>query len=282
LEGKIALSYIIAEIGSNWLVEENNDKKNTVSVLESIVKAKEAGADAVKFQLLSSKELYGHDLKYSPADKYHLKEKIIEAAAISCGLRDIDFMCSAFSKEGYDSINEYVKMHKVASCEATDLKLIDHVFALDKRVMVSTGGLLENQITDLIKRYPEGQLVLADCVIDYPADPSQYNLCIIAEWIEEYGMAAVAFSDHTIGYSTALAAQGLGATIFEKHVNMTGGTSSPDSGVSINPYQFSVYCSVLKNHRKHKRLLSPEEKINVEKYQRRQLKHGFYRPHKGI
>jgi sialic acid synthase SpsE len=277
LEGTIALSYIIAEIGSNWLVEENNDKKNTVSVLESIAKAKEAGADAVKFQLLSSKELYGHDLKYSPADKYNLKEKIIEAAAISCGLRDIDFMCSAFSKEGYDSINEYVKMHKVASCEATDLKLIDHVFALDKRVMVSTGGLLENQITDLIKRYPEGQLVLADCVIDYPADPSQYNLCMIAEWIEEYGMAAVAFSDHTIGYSTALAAQGLGATIFEKHVNLTGSASSPDSEFSLGYNGFEDYCRVLKTHRSPK-LISCSEKANVEKYQRRQLKHGFYRP----
>ena len=272
------MTYVIAEIGSNWFVEENNDHKNIKSVIASVQKAREAGADAAKFQLLSSKELYGYHVKDSPIDKYTLKDAIIEAAAVSCKINNIDFMCSAFSTEGYKSIDQYVKMHKVASCEAVDLKLIDSVFAFDKRVMVSTGGLTESQINVLLSRYPEGQLVLADCVIDYPAEPDQYNLCVLAEWLE-HGLTEVAFSDHTMGYATALAAQGLGATIFEKHVNF--GTSihnSPDSDSSITMEVFKDYCQVLKTHRIRKQL-SSFERANVTKHQRRELEHGFYRPH---
>src|SRR3990167_1071022 len=109
-----AKTFIIAEIGSNWTSFE--EAKDSISF------AKQAGADAVKFQAFRVEALYGfYDSQYGehramggngelPLEWLpKLKEK-----ADACG---IEFMCSAFSPELYDVVNPYVLVHKIASSE---------------------------------------------------------------------------------------------------------------------------------------------------------------------
>ena len=266
--------YIIAEIGSNWRVYDDKEK-NKVAIGHQIRQVRCAGADAVKFQYVTSKELYGKQIPR--LDKYHLYEDILVHSAKLAEIQEIDFMCTAFSKEGYQFVDEFVKIHKVASCEATDLDMIDYVISLDKAVIISTGGLDNSQIDTLIDRYPEDQITLMDCVIDYPARPDQYDLSILTD-IQAKGIK-VGLSDHTTSYVTAIAAQHLGATIFEKHVNFDWVKDSPDASTSIDRTDFEIYCSVIRN-KTHGRMkkISSRESSNVRDHQRRQLEHGFYRP----
>jgi N-acetylneuraminate synthase len=262
---------IIAEIGSNW-AKTDNQETNLDWAKKQITKASEAGATDVKFQYYTHKDLFGTSGKL-PTE---LPESWLPILHEHCKAVKVKFLCTAFSPEGYDAVDKFVKMHKVASCEATDLDLIDYVMKFSKPVMVSTGGLKPDQIEHLIVRYPWSQLILADCVIEYPASSDQYNLCVLEEWRTMY---ASALSDHTFGYATALAAQGLGATIFEKHVDFYphDGLPTPDWEVSSNYFQFSTYCNVLKKHELPK-LISPSEAYNVKMSQRRKTANGFYRP----
>jgi sialic acid synthase SpsE len=262
---------LIAEIGSNW-AKTNYVKKNLEWAERQIFAAYSAGATDVKFQFYSHSELYGRKGKIPgelPADWVPHLKKYSDSVGIN-------FLCTAFSRRGYNHIDPYVDMHKVASCESTDDELINHVMKFGKPVMISTGGLNNNQINQLREKHPWGQLILADCVIDYPASPDQYNLLIIEEW---NNMFASALSDHTHGYVTALAAQGLGATIFEKHVDFfpNSGFETPDKSVSSDFDQFEIYCRVLKTH-KLKKQISYREATNAKMYQRRETSQGCYRP----
>jgi sialic acid synthase SpsE len=262
---------IIAEIGSNW-AKTDNMCHNYEWAKKQIVWAKQAGATDVKFQFYTHEDLFGEKGKGTCELPPHMLPQLANYA----DLMELDFLCTAFSKAGYDLVDPLVKMHKVASCEATDLKLIDHVMGFNKPVMISTGGLKTPQIEEIIERYPWSQLILADCVIDYPANPSQYNLCILNEWRNMY---ATALSDHTHGYVTALAAQGLGATIFEKHVDFFphDGKRTPDAAVSCNFDDFKAYCQVIRDQSLPKQISAPEA-YNVKMYQRRETPNGFYRP----
>jgi len=262
---------IIAEIGSNW-AKTDNLCLNYEWAKKQIVKAKEAGATDVKFQFYTYRDLFGEKGNSS----CELPGSWLPKLANYADIMEIDFLCTAFSKDGYDQVDPLVKMHKIASCEAIDLALVDHVMGFNKPVMISTGGLEQRQIDEIIDRYPWSQLILADCVIDYPADPNQYNLCILREWRNMY---ATALSDHTHGYVTALAAQGLGATIFEKHVDFfpKEGKPSPDAAVSCNYDDFRAYCQVIRDQKLSKQISLPEA-INVKMYQRRETPNGFYRP----
>lgn len=262
---------IIAEIGSNWC-KTDNAELNYIWAKKQIIRAKEAGATAVKFQYYTYKDLFG----VAGEAACELPSYMVPKLAAYCDIVGIDFLCTAFSKEGYKRIDPFVKMHKVASCESTDFDLMTYVMGFHKPVMISTGGLKEAQIDEIIERYPWKQLILADCVIDYPADPNQYNLCQLTQWKNMY---ATALSDHTFGYVTALAAQGLGATIFEKHVDFypLEGNKTPDSAVSTNYEDFRTYCQVLKYQVLPKRISSSEAN-NVKMYQRRKTEYGYFRP----
>lgn len=272
------MAYIIAEIGSNWKISDDL-KKNKAAIVQIVNEVAKVGADAVKFQLLSSKELYGLDIPNHPLDKYILPDELLELAYETADAVDIDFMCTAFSKEGYNKVNPYVRMHKIASCENTDHELIKHVLDLDKQVIISTGGMVGKEIDLMMSEFGiTDQIIYADCVINYPADPNEYNLVHMGLNHRKGCIKQWALSDHTKGYITALAAQGLGASIFEKHVNFDWVKYGPDVNVSSNFEEFQEYIDALRYQCCIKEGLSNKEQKNAEAHRRRKLEHGFFRP----
>jgi sialic acid synthase SpsE len=270
------LVYIIAEIGSNWKKFESENKNNT-AIANQIHHAKLAGADAVKFQMFSSKELYGQH-GYAADDWALPREKIATIFEI-CKSTKIDFMCTAFSKEGYDFIDPFVNTHKIASSEAANLELVEHVSKMDKPTIISTGGLNENRMCEVIqvfkKQKKEDLLIMLDCVAKYPASADDYLIWPITGFKRRGVKAGI--SDHTLGYVAALAAQGCGAEYFEKHFDgLKGqGMKSPDDCVSVDPKEFKMYCQVLRGKLKERRkgLVVAEEDFR-KKHQRK----GKYRP----
>ena len=67
--------------------------------------------------MFTVKELYRPSYP-GPESTYALPREWVKLLADHCGRLGIDFMCSAFSVDGYKFIDPFVKMHKVTSPEA--------------------------------------------------------------------------------------------------------------------------------------------------------------------
>lgn len=250
------MAYIIAEIGSNW--------NNFDDCYKSIALSKQCGADAVKFQLFSHKELYGFDgeIKGSLPREWipKLKEK-----ADACA---IDFMCSAFSPDGFKFINNYVNTHKLASSEITCLQTLETLKSFNKPIIASTGGHSLSDISNMINILGKEKLAILYCVSEYPSrsvDPAK-----IVDLKQKLGIT-LGFSDHSTSFTfiPRLACKLFGAEIIEKHVSFID-TLTQDSPHSLISEEFMIMCNQIKNdYLPRYEGLTSNEKDMVLKHNRR-------------
>jgi len=230
--------FIIAEVGSN-IFKTDSPSANLKIAYEQIVKAKRCGADAVKFQMFTSKELYGE--VYESVDKYALPRAWVASLKECCDDNDIDFMCSCFSVGGYEFIDPYVRMHKVASPEVTDVNIVAYLKRQDKPVIWSNGCSHVSTWGHKMKD------VILNCVSQYPATEYDYDYSPPSQdSIYTWGI-----SDHTKELIAALITRKQGGSYFEKHVDLLRheGNTTPDACVSMNEIDFGHYCRVLRAHK---------------------------------
>lgn len=220
--------FIIAEIGSNFRSQDD--------CVQSIKLARACGADAVKFQLFTERELYGFGDKNSHT--FAIGAWIEDLAAVAKNV-GIEFMCTAFSPEGVDIVDPFVKKHKVASSENAYTQLLDRVASKGKPVFISTGGSSISDMKrtlDYLKKYPSIDVTLLYCVSSYPA--KAFNLFKM-EQLAQLGKP-VGFSDHSTDelYAPLSASVHFDARVIEKHMRLDKITNTPDAGHSITPDAF--------------------------------------------
>lgn len=224
--------FIIAEVGSNW--------ESLEDCIASIIAAKLAGADAVKFQLYTHKELYGYDGEIAG----ELPREWVEKLYSKCEEVGIEFMCTAFSAEGYDFIDPFVKRHKIASAETTDISIRNRVWELDKPILVSSGGSSLEEMVDIVKKLEGRDVSVLYCVSSYPAKNIDFR-----------AINRLARRFHKVGYSchsdewlpTALACRDFDhLEVLEKHFKIRD-MNTPDNGHSILPSDFSKMVATIKN-----------------------------------
>lgn len=222
---------IIAEVGSNFKTLE--DCRNSIRI------AKACGADYVKFQTYTHKELYGFDgdLKCEPD---------LESLARVCRGERIGFMCTAFSSEGYRRVNELVKIHKVASSEITDLNLLATVNSFRKPVILSCGGATPTEIDAALFALRSCKVTLLYCVVAYPAKIVDFRH--LDQLMDNYeDRCDFGYSDHSIDVlNIPKIARDRGCVIIEKHVNFTEHKDTPDAPHSLNTEEFHMMCRHLK------------------------------------
>lgn len=254
---------VIAEIGSNH--------KSKDDCAKSIRLAARFGADVVKFQIFGGFDLYGPnyvgDLGLWPD---------LDLLALEAKYHDIELMVTAFSPNGYEEVNKYVRRHKIASSEITDLDILDRVNRFKKPVIVSTGGATEAEIETALAKLKDCPVTLLYCVVDYPAKIVDFRHMV--ELSKTYGLP-VGYSDHTIDViNIPDLAKKNGATIIEKHVNFCGYTDTPDAGHSLNLEEFGIMVRALKGIP-----VSMLETYRPNPYKRKRMsfehfKDGYYRP----
>src|SRR3990167_8381290 len=123
--------FIIAEAGSNWKVGSSAaDWKRARALVDT---AKEAGADAVKFQTFRASSVYVPNAGVSAyLSKQGIRESIvglferlsmpyemIPKLAAYCRKQKMEFMSSFFSADDFKIVNPWVWRHKIASYEIT-------------------------------------------------------------------------------------------------------------------------------------------------------------------
>lgn len=254
--------YIVAEISAN-----HNQKFD--QAVELIKAAKEAGADAVKFQtytpdtmtiksdrpefrigggtLWDGKTLY--DLYAEAYTPWEWQAKLKEVAE-NLGL---DFFSTAFDPTAVDFLEEMrVPVHKIASFEIVDIPLIEKMASIGKPLIISTGMATLGEIEEAVQAARNAgatQIALLKCTSAYPSPPEEMNLRTIPHLAESFGVP-VGLSDHTLGIAVPVAAVALGACIVEKHFTLSRDIPGPDSAFSLEPHEFKAMVEAIRTAEK--------------------------------
>lgn len=223
-------SFIIAEIGSNWHCLRD--------VLDSIQMAKNSGADAAKLQLFTQEELYGYDCQL-PRD-YELPTEWIPQCKEKADAAGIELMVTAFSEEGYDRVDPFVKRHKISSAENKCMNLLRKVASFKKPIIYSCGGLSLSEIHAVLKDWHPPGLTLMYCVMAYPSRHHDlFKMRHLAGIADHYG-ASLGFSDHShdVVYAPKSACHIHGAVVIEKHFKLSSIDGTPDAPHSLDQIEF--------------------------------------------
>ena len=239
---------VFAEVSAN-----HNQSFDTA--VELINKAKECGADAVKFQAYTPETLtIDCDNEYFQIEHpewggqtlYELYKKAytpwewlgkLKKVADEVG---IIFLCTAFDKTSVDLLEGLdICAHKISSFELVDLPLIEYVAKTGKPLIMSTGMADLSEIAEAVdtaRKAGAEEISLLKCVSSYPANPEDMNLRTIPDMKERFG-CPVGFSDHSMGIGASVCAVALGAAIIEKHFTLSRKIETPDSFFSIEPQE---------------------------------------------
>lgn len=245
--------FVIAEVGSNWVGK--SQKKSVEQAFELIEKAKEAGANAVKFQMFRAKDVYILNAGLSSYlqkngiedDIQHLFEKLempdemVPLLFEHCKKLDIELMASVFSERDLKVIDPFVKRHKIASYENTHIPLIARTAQTKKPLILSTGASTIEDIDSAINAFYEAggtDITLLQCTAKYPADPKAIHLRVIP-WLTQRFQVSIGLSDHSLHpFSAPLGAIAQGAAIIEKHFTLNKALEGPDQSYAIEPKEF--------------------------------------------
>jgi pseudaminic acid synthase len=238
--------FIIAEVSTNHGQDFNR-------ALEMIKKAKECGADAVKFQCFKPETLtldcdneyfqvehpqWGGQTLYELYKKAYTPWEWFPKLKETAEKEGILFFATTFDKSSTDFLeNLKVPIHKIASFELVDLPLIEYTAKTKKPLIISTGmGSMEEikEAVDMARKVGGKDIILLKCVSSYPAEPEEINLKTLPDMKERFD-CKIGLSDHTLGIGVAIAAVALGSKVIEKHFTLSRKIKTPDSFFSIEP-----------------------------------------------
>ena len=251
--GKGYKPFVIAELSANH-------GGNIQRAKETIVAAKNSGADAVKIQT------YTPDTMTLDSDKndfmindglwkgYNLYELYKEAYtpfewhkelfefAKSQGVL---LFSTPFDETAVELLQELdAPAFKIASFEITDLPLIEYAASKCKPMFISTGMSDLNEIGEALECcYKNGNrdVLLFHCISNYPADIRSSHLGDIS-YLADYFKVEVGLSDHTTSNLASVLAIANGASAIEKHFKLDEKDCGPDASFSILPAQLKSLC----------------------------------------
>jgi len=235
----------VAEISSN----HNGDISRSIAMIEA---AKEAGCDAVKFQLFRIDELFAPEVVRAKKELQERKKwelpvsflpKLADAAK-KCG---IEFSCTPFYLDAIEELRPYVSFYKVASYELLWHDLLVGCAATGKPVVLSTGMATMEEIASAVQSIVDKgtrDLTLLHCTSSYPTPVKEANLRAIQTMRHGLKNFSSSFdlkfglSDHTV--NTAVVLKSIfryDASFIEFHFDLEGKGYEFDSGHCWLPAQ---------------------------------------------
>ena len=250
-------NFIITENQRPMFVAEisGNHNQKLSNALKLIKRAKEAGADAVKFQYYNENDM---SLNYKKKE-FKIKDKkspwrgkyLFDLYKKSSTPKKWFKKLFSYSKKmgilsftsvfNHQDIIELEKLgnpaYKISSFEINHLPLIDRASKTGKPIIISTGIASNKNIVDAInicKKNKNNKIILLKCTSEYPAKLENSNLNSIPFYKKKY-KCLVGLSDHTKGITASIVAAQKGACMIEKHLKLRTDKKSVDSSFSIDP-----------------------------------------------
>lgn len=248
--------------------------------------AAEAGADAVKFQILDTDRLIGDrdvEMTYKVLgpegrveDVTERLETILRRRALApeewrelkryadkCG---ITFFATVDYPETLALVQE-MGCHavKVASGDLNHHGWLEVVGRAGMPVMIDTGSSTIGEIeraVEILTGAGTVDIVIHHCPSGYPARLESINLRIITTLRQMFEFP-IAFSDHTPGWDMDIAAVALGATMVEKTLTLDRRTRSAEHIMSLEPSEARAFVQAIRDVEvalgTPRRLMSAEE-----------------------
>ena len=238
---KLISPFVIAEVGNNHEGKFEIAKK-------LILKASEAGVDAVKFQTFKTEDYVNASDKkrYNQLKKFELtKEQFYKLSKIA-KKKNLKFISTPFDLESAEFLNKIVDFYKISSGDLTYLRLIENIIKFKKDTIISTGCSTIEEIKKTFefikkKNFPLNKLSFLHCVSMYPAPISNINLSSI-NYLKKKFNIRIGYSDHSIGYTIPVLSVLYGAQIIEKHFTLDNNFSNfRDHKLSLNPKNLGLF-----------------------------------------
>jgi N-acetylneuraminate synthase len=266
-------TYFIADIAANH--DGSLDRAKQLVRL-----AKEAGADAAKFQNFSAPKIvsdYGfRSLGGQQSHQSTWKKSVFEVyqgASIPfewsqelkacCDEVGIDYFSSPYDFEAIDMLDPYVPVYKIGSGEITWLEALERIARKGKPVIIATGasniGEVQKAMHTLLDLNP--QIVLMQCNTNYTASLENFkhiHLRVLETYKLMFPQVILGLSDHTPGHATVLGAVALGARVIEKHFTDDNFREGPDHKFAMNP---ESWAAMVENTRQLERALGSADKF---------------------
>ncbi len=249
--------FIIAEAGVN----HNGDINIAFKLCDA---AKEAGVDAVKFQIFDADKLvtkiakkaeYQSKNDQSSSTQYEMLKRLalsnndFKRISDYCNKIGIKFMATAFDEESLDFLYDLgVDVIKVPSGEITNLPYLIKLSKLWKKIIMSTGMASLNEVKtayDVLSKNGADVIVL-HCTTEYPAPFNTVNLKAMSYLGKMLGIK-YGYSDHTEGIEVSIASAALGASVVEKHFTLDKTMDGPDHKASIEPTELKRMVDSIRN-----------------------------------
>lgn len=245
-----APTYFIADIAANHDGDFQRAK-------DLIYAAKEAGADAVKFQHFKAEKIVSdrgfrelgaqlsHQVKWNKPvfEVYRQYEcnrdwnlDLVETAKTA----EVDFMTTPYDTDAVEQLDPYLLAYKIGSGDITWTDFIATVAQRNKPVLLACGASsmadVERAVETALAVNPA--LILLQCNTNYTGSLGNFrhiNLRVLQTFAVRYPGMLLGLSDHTPGHTTVLGAIALGARVIEKHLTDDNSRVGPDHPFSMNP-----------------------------------------------
>lgn len=251
---------IIAEAGVN----HNGDYEMAKQLA---LKAKEAGADYVKFQTGIPENVisrYADMAEYQKVNvgcaesqldmvrKIMLDRNAFAPLKQYCNEIGIKFISTPFDLVSIDVLRP-LKMDfwKIPSGEITNFPYLKKIAQLGEPVVMSTGmselGEIEKAI-EILCYYglTKEHITLLHCNTEYPTPMQDVNLKAMLQLRDKFGVK-VGYSDHTKGIEVPIAAVALEAEVIEKHFTLDRTLPGPDHKASLEPHELKAMVDAIRN-----------------------------------
>jgi len=242
--------FIIAEIG-------NNHEGNFALAEKLVHLAKEAGADAVKFQTFQTEHYVSRKQseRFARLKSFELQHEDFKRLAEIAQTLGLAFISTPFDLHSAEFLGGIATALKIASGDNTFYPLIETAAKQGKPLLISGGmaDISELQKAEALVRdtwsgaHIHQDLALLHCVASYPVPVEQANLGAIVH-MKNALQCTIGYSDHTIGIEAATIAVALGARIIEKHFTIDHHYSSfRDHQLSADPSEMAELVQRVKN-----------------------------------
>lgn len=234
-------TYVIFEVASthanNWDIAK-----------DYVQQAKEAGADALKFQLYEADKLLNPISSIlKPAYDYFKtaqtpKEWFPKLLQL-CKKAGIDLLCTPFDENAATFLNSLgLPAVKIASGDLTNHQLLAHVAKFKKPVILSTGMATMDEVkqaVSILKKTGCREFALLQCTSVYPMPYEDTNIRAM-QTLQNAFKTIVGYSDNgSKGVMVPLVAVAMGASVIEKHVTSRKNRGSMDDVFSLTVSEFA-------------------------------------------
>ena len=252
--------FIIAEAGVN-----HNGNLQLAKRMVDI--ASDAGADAIKFQTFSTKDMISASTpkaKYQkdPSNPKESQKEMLKRLELNpyshkelvkyCKEKGITFLSTPFDIGSVNLLNKLgMRIFKVPSGEITNLPYLKKIGNLKKKIILSTGISSMEEISEALtiltkNGTPKKDITVLHCNTAYPTPMKDTNLLAMLT-IRDNFKISVGYSDHTKGIEVPIAAVALGANVIEKHFTLDRNLKGPDHRFSIEPKELKEMVMSIRN-----------------------------------